>query len=103
MSIRIKILLLSAIISVATLIFCFSVGSSSQPQQSSSKFSNSTTTYILKEFNGMLAIYEKDNHTPIEILDVDISTLPERDIEKIKKGILADSLNEIVSLAEDYE
>ena len=102
MSIRIKILILSTVISVATMVFCFSVGSSPQTTPNASKPSKDKQ-YILKEYDGMLAIYESNQSSPIEVLDVDISTLPERDIEKIKNGIYANSLNEIYSFAEDYE
>ena len=61
------------------------------------------TKYILGEFNGNLAIFQADNATPLEVLDVKISSLPERDIERIKNGICADTLSEIIMLAEDYE
>ena len=76
-----------------------------KPPPSSAVDTNSTreTKYYLKDYNGMLAIFEGDRTIPLEVLKVSISSLPERDIEKIKKGIFADSLNEIISLAEDYE
>ncbi len=76
-----------------------------KPPTSSAVDTSSTreTKYYLKDYKGMLAIFEGDKTIPLEVLEVSISSLPERDIEKIKKGIFADSLNEIISLAEDYE
>lgn len=59
--------------------------------------------YILKEFNGLLAIFKTGNNKPIEILDVPLNSLPERDIEKIKNGITANTFSEIITIAEDYE
>ena len=59
--------------------------------------------YFLGEFKGNLAIFKSNSATPIEILDVQLSSLPERDIERIKNGIVADSLAEIIKIVEDYE
>ena len=59
--------------------------------------------YILGEFNGKLAIFQTNNSTPIEVLDVQINSLPQRDIERINNGITANTLSEIIALAEDYE
>ena len=59
--------------------------------------------YILKDYNGSLAIFEGNSAVPLEILDVKTNSLPERDIEILKNGLHAKTLNEIISMAEDYE
>ena len=103
MSARIKILITAILITIATIIFCFSAFSTPITTENSSDYSNQSLKYLLKDFNGMLAVYERDKKSPIEVLDVRISSLPERDAEKIKKGIFANTLNEIYSIIEDYE
>jgi len=102
MSFRIKFLICSIVITLVTMVFCFSVVSTPQ-KVFSAPSSNNEKVYTLKEFNGKLAIYESTQNSPIEILDVYISSLPERDAQKIKNGISADSLNKIYEIAEDYE
>ena len=59
--------------------------------------------YILTDFNGYLAIFKNGNDKPIEILEVQLNSLPERDIEKIKIGITAETFGKIITIAEDYE
>ena len=59
--------------------------------------------YILKDYYGSLAIFEINSAVPLEILDVKTNSLPERDMEILKNGISAKTLNEIISMAEDYE
>ena len=105
MGIRIKILIFSLVITVATIVFCFSAVSTTENTQKvkSTSYISVTKKYVLKDFNGRIAIFESTQNTPTEVLDVDLSSLPERDIERIKKGIFADSLSEIYSFAEDYE
>ncbi|MBO5105804.1 MAG: hypothetical protein J6C29_02790 [Clostridia bacterium] len=94
------ILLLAVAIASVTI----SVSAFAKPTFTQNTSLKSTETkYILKEFKGNLAIYQMDSDTPLEVLDVKISSLPERDIERIKNGITADTLNEIISVAEDYE
>ncbi len=59
--------------------------------------------YFLGEYNGNLAIFSLEKRHPIEILDIKLDSLPERDIERIKNGIESNDLNEIISIIEDYE
>lgn len=59
--------------------------------------------YLLKDYHGTLAIFSSDNEQPIELLEVQIDSLPERDITRLKQGIRADTLEQARSLAEDYE
>ncbi len=59
--------------------------------------------YFLGEYNGNLAIFSQKESSPIEILDIKLDSLPERDIKRIKNGIESNDLNEIISIIEDYE
>ncbi len=60
--------------------------------------------YILKEYRGKLGVFVSSKiDEPLEVLEVYISDLPERDAEKLKKGITASTKEKIMQLAEDYE
>lgn len=102
MKIQIKGLILIMSIIIAVVMICISTVA--EPINYDKNHSKpSTKGYILKEYNGCLGIFKGDYTNPIEILDVKINALPERDAEKLKKGITADTLEEIISIAEDYE
>ncbi len=58
--------------------------------------------YMLKEFNGMLALYENDLSQPKEIYNISISSFPAEDIMKLKKGIVVNGADELNRLLEDY-
>lgn len=58
--------------------------------------------YILKDDNGRLALYYSEKSLPLETYDIFTSSLPERDREKILKGIRADSTEELIKLLENY-
>lgn len=102
MSIRIKGTILFTVITLSIIVVCISL--TTKPTLAENTTSEAVKTqYILSEFNGKLAIFQTNNNIPLEVLDVRIDSLPERDIEKIKNGITANTLNEIFALAEDYE
>lgn len=61
------------------------------------------TGYLVTEVDGQLAILEAGDTKPILLLEVWVDALPERDIRRIRAGIPADSLEEALALAEDYE
>lgn len=60
------------------------------------------TTYILKNYNGKIAVYESSSEKPIKITDTDISKLPKEDQAQLKLGIKAKSKSELNRLLEDY-
>jgi len=61
-----------------------------------------TKTYIVRSFNGYLAVF--DELSGELILETDISTdnLRKTDTELLKIGIRAQSYSEVVSIMEDY-
>ena len=58
--------------------------------------------YIMKESDGKIAIFDADTGNIQKTLDVYIFTLPQRDKEYLKEGILIFSEQELYSLIEDY-
>lgn len=77
------------------------------PQTSSvSESSNSTSQseefYILKEYNGKIAIFSSSSDTPTEITNASVSKLPKEDQQSLKAGIKAKDKDELNRLLEDF-
>lgn len=104
MNIRLKTILLSLTFLITLISAVFSaVVSAKEPSAPPISSQNTEVGYILTEFGGNLAIFEKGNNSPVSVLDVMVEALPERDIEKLKKGIYCTTFGEAMQLAEDYE
>lgn len=58
--------------------------------------------YILGVKDGRLAVYAADGYTVIDILDTYVYSLPLSDREAVSEGIAVYSVNELVSLIQDY-
>lgn len=58
--------------------------------------------YTLADYNGRLAIFENGNENPIEVFEIQTSSLPEGDKKMLKTGIQASSYEELLRLTEDY-
>ncbi len=61
---------------------------------------DSKTSYILKEYNGKIGIFE--NEALIYTLDTYIFTLPEKDKKLLKDGIEVSTKEELYELIEEY-
>ncbi|HCC34496.1 MAG TPA: hypothetical protein DEQ02_02195 [Ruminococcaceae bacterium] len=62
-----------------------------------------TPVYILKDYEGKLAVFPFESDTPEQILDVFISSLPEYDQRQLQKGVLVYSSEQLDSLIQDYD
>ena len=58
--------------------------------------------YVLGVKDGKLTIYGSDGYSVIDVLDTYVYSLPLSDREAITKGISVYSVNELISLIEDY-
>ena len=58
-------------------------------------------TYIIKEYNGFVAVFESDNSRPLKITDCYVSSLPEADRKQLFYGIKTNSENKMKRLLED--
>jgi len=58
--------------------------------------------YVLGVKDGRLAVYAADGYTVIDILDTYVYSLPLSDREAVSEGIAVYSVNELVSLIQDY-
>ena len=58
--------------------------------------------YVLGAKDGKLTIFASDGTTVIDVLDTYVYSLPLSDREAVAKGISVFSVNELISLIEDY-
>lgn len=58
--------------------------------------------YILKDYNGKIALFTSDREAPVEVYDIFTNSLPDRDAEKLSKGITASDEKELSKLLETY-
>lgn len=58
--------------------------------------------FILKEFNGKLAVFKKDKREPEMVFNVLIDTLPQLDIEDLKIGLKIKNISELNERIEDF-
>ena len=71
-------------------------------EESSEALSKSEEFYILKEYNGKIAVYSSNSKKPIEITNASTAKLPKSDQEALKDGIKAESKKELNRLLEDF-
>ena len=57
--------------------------------------------YILKDYNGQIALFLSEKEKPIEIFEIFTYSLPETDIAKIKTGIIVTE-SELEHILEEY-
>lgn len=58
--------------------------------------------YILKEFNGKLGVFKKNQEQPEIIFDVIIDNLPDVDIAQLKEGLKIQNEQELNDRIEDF-
>ena len=57
--------------------------------------------FILKEYNGYIGVFDESS-VLVDVINVQIKSLPEADRNMLRTGIYAFSRNELISLIEDY-
>jgi len=58
--------------------------------------------FVLKDYNGRLALFEFGGAEPIEVYDVYTSSLPGEESARMASGILARDEEELLRILEDY-
>ena len=58
--------------------------------------------YIVREYNGVIAVFELYVDMPQRVLSIDVSTLRTRDLERFRQGVTVNSLTELMELEEDF-
>ncbi len=99
-----KLILFFVIIISIVLITASIYNISSVPTNPNSKTQEvQNISYIIKEHNGKLAVYNpSDENTPIAIYDIYIHLLPETDIELLRKGISVEDELSLQKKLEDF-
>lgn len=63
-------------------------------------------TYVLKEYEGRIAVYRIDENNQLileEVTDILTKYLPEEDLAELNKGIKVEGIDELTHLIEDFE
>ncbi len=59
-------------------------------------------SYVVKEYNGKIAVFEKGSQSPYRTTDMYINFLPEYDKALLSTGIEVDTQAEVNKVLEDY-
>lgn len=84
------------------LLFGRSEQADSQVNQSSAA-ENYNYEYVMKEYHGEIGVFLPSKSTPEEILEIDISLLPEEDQKALKEGIEIKDRRALNKLIEDFD
>ena len=71
------------------------------PEPASSELSI-TDGYLLREYDGMIGVFEVGKDEPLSVIRVDLRTLPETDRNALARGIYAADDEELSSRIEDF-
>ena len=58
--------------------------------------------YIIKQYNGKVAVFKEGSNTPNQVFDVFVDTLPQVDAQALQSGILVTGDEDLKRLIEDY-
>ena len=58
--------------------------------------------YLLRNYEGKLAVFTDDLVQPDMVFDVYVRTLPELDQQELQRGVRVQSYDELTALIEDY-
>lgn len=99
--------ILIAITMVISLLSVSFVKLSSTSADATQQFSQTQVTtiapfYIIKEYNGRIAVFISNQQEPMREYDTYVNTLPEKDKELLKNGIVAMNDEELRERIEDY-
>ena len=75
--------------------------SSTQSTSMDTTSSQATGQYIVKEYNGNIAVFYNGMETPVQTTDVSVNTLPYPDQKDLQIGIAVNSKEELTRLLED--
>ena len=58
--------------------------------------------FIVKEYEGKIAVFKNDDSKPTTVYESYISLLPESDRIRLQNGITVDNTNDLQKIIEDY-
>ncbi len=99
----ITIIIAVLVVSVYALIFS-NVNQPKAIAEAPQNISAPKTVYLIKEYNGKIAVFLNNEPNPINILESPfVRDLPEYDQRILKEGIIAQSNQELLKILEDYD
>ncbi len=61
-----------------------------------------TQTYVIKNYEGKISVFEKGKSTPFRVTDTLTSKLPQKDQEILQNGIEVNSQKDVSNILEDF-
>lgn len=97
-------LILATVLSVTALCAAAMLADSPTERRSAVTVPQTTTSYlfILRDFEGKIALYENGKSSPSEIYEIYTDSLPAADATRLRTGIAAKNDAELLRLLEDY-
>lgn len=92
---------LACIISLSTMIYSLCLNRNANIAQAE-VVSEEIHQYVLKDYNGNLAIFKNNDETPIQEFNILTSTYSEYDRSLLKYGIVVKTKEQLQQLIEDY-
>lgn len=95
-----KYLFFSVAIIICAMILSSSVATENEKMENEQEATQ--ILYILKDYHGRLALYKYGENAPYEVFDIQVKSLPETDVKKLKNGINISDEKELEQLINDY-
>ena len=103
MSNRIRIAICSILLGITFIAIIYIIGINLADHANSTNINEiSGMEYVLKDYDGRLAVFKTGQEEPELVFDVFVSTLPEYDQTALQSGVAAKDLEELNRLIEDY-
>ena len=102
MKINIKKLIILSAMTIIIMIASISITINANPN-SSPNTTKKPPLYTAKAYNGQIAIFKHGLTSPVKILDIYISNLPQKDRELLYTGIDIANDSELIQFYEDFD
>ena len=99
-----RAVILSAVVAAAVLISGIMITLALMSGQSKVQAAGEPAVYqyVLKTYNNQIAVYEKGNDTPVQLLQVPVNTLPYLEQSALENGVQVKNDEELRKMIEDY-
>lgn len=77
--------------------------SSSPPTDPAHEADNASPEFVLRSYEGKIAVFRPDDSKPLEVLDIYVTHLPDLDIERLEAGIPVRDQDELLRYLEDFD
>lgn len=102
-SLRILLIGSGVVVIGIVLILAFTLFSPKEPTSPAAESTAASSGYLLKEYDGRIALYALPETTPRQIFNIYVDSLPDADIARLQSGIPADTLEQAEEYLEDFD